>query len=496
MPNLWQKVQKQFLSNGIQPEDHINFRQAESKKNGTYWKAQIRFNVLKPFESADGSIKAVRVIKSTDYASMDLFYADAKTKRDEMQEQANAVKAMRKPGNHISVPQIARAGTRLPHTLDFIMGYTSTGTAYERDNAFDKVFADREYNTLYAYRRKYLNYIRQDFGSTPIESIDVRQVEENLKQAGAKLGETAIKQLKSVWSMLFEVAYYNHWRDDNPAAHVRLQMYKAVNQDAAEARALGTRKERRTVSDEDFAKIIDIVLDPRKHTKKDSVSGSDMKSRKSSSVPAAYTRQMIAHALILMRYSGIRPAECFGLMRKDFTAIRDDDGNVTGGTIFIRHAAVRSKGNKRCVHEPKTKKSRSVIYISKDTANVVLDMIERSNARVLTHAQPIYDTDGINQFNPADFIFTNYYGVLPDLSKIATCIRDWIRPYGLEYSMYTNRHQFLSDLARADGIAAAQQQARHTNVATTAGYLDESTDEQRAVVDSITADISAKVKNY
>lgn len=490
MPNLWKKVQKQFLDNGIQPEDHINFRQAESKKNGTYWKAQIRFNVLKPFESADGSIKAVRVIKSTDYVSMDLFYIDAKTKRDEMQQQAKAVQAMHKPGNRIDIPQIARAGSRLPHTLDYIMGYMSASNAYDKDNPFDAAFSDREFNTLYAYRRKYINYIRPDFGDTPIESIDVRQVEDNLKQAGTKLGETAMKQLKSVWSMLFEVAYYNHWRDDNPAAHVNFQMYKAINQDLAEQRSKGARKERRTVSDEDFAKVLDIVLDAKKHSK-----NTDNPRNIHTTAASRYMQQVIAHALILMRYSGLRPAECFALMKQDVSVIYDSDNQPTGARLYIRHAVGKVQGNKRCVHEPKTKQSRSEIYIGQATAVSLLDMIQQSSERVLTHAEPIYDSDGVVKFDPADFIFTNYYGQLPDISKIGNILKDWLSLHGIEYNMYTNRHQFLSDLARVDGIAAAQQQARHTNIVTTAGYLDERSDEQRAVIDKITAGATTTSKN-
>lgn len=488
--NLWKKVQKQFLDNGIQPEDHINFRQEENKKNGVYWTAQIRFNTLKPFESADGSIKAIRVIKSTDYPTMDLFYIDAKTKRDEMRRQANAVRAMRKSGKGVSVPQIARTGNRLPHTLDYIMGYKGAGTAYDKDNDFDKVFADREYNTLYAYRRKYLNYIRKDFGATPIESIDVRQVEDNLKQSGTKLGETAIKQLKSTWSMLFEVAYYNHWREDNPAAHVKLQMYKAVNQDLAEQRSKGTRKERRTVSDEDFARVLDIVLDAKKHTK-----NADTPRNTHTTVASQYMQQVIAHALILMRYSGLRPAECYALMKQDVSVIYDDAKQPTGAKLYIRHAVGKVQGNKRCVHEPKTKLSRSEVYIGQATTVSLLDMIQRSDERVLTHAEPIYDSDGVVKFDPADFIFTDYYGKLPDISKVGNILKDWLSLHGITYNMYTNRHQFLSDLARADGIAAAQQQARHTNIVTTAGYLDERADEQRAVIDKITAGATTTSKN-
>lgn len=456
LPDRWKKIQKKIYD-GIQPESNIIFEYRKDVKK-PYWRARIRFRKLKKYGLE------TKCISSKNYDTMDAFYFAALAMRNELQAKIEKIENAELSGNPVDLNRIRNNDLSIGHTLDFIMGYhNSNNKEISQNNHFDTIFALSEKpTTISAARYKYLNYIRPEFGSRTIESITTEEIEKNLIQSGKSLNEDSLIELKCTWKKLFIIARRNGYRKDNPVEDVVINTFKAVDHDAAEQRRLGSKKERRQVDNDTFAQIIKIVLDENRPI----VGGVTVSA-------ALYKRQMIAHALILMRNTGLRPAECFALRIQDVTLNRDENGNITSGSISINHAMALRENNERYIHETKTQSSMHSIPINKEAAQTIDDMWSICQRRRIggQKTRKIFNESNSVQFDNSDFLFTDYYGTLPSAAKISEYLRRWLRPYEIKYSMYTNRHQFITDMSE-NSIATAQSLARHTATSTTLSYIE------------------------
>lgn len=480
MRNSWLKAEKQ-IQKGLQPEEGITFEYRADKKK-PYWRARIRSTELKKYGISS------RSISSKNYDTMDAFYWASVNARNELKEQIKKIKEAEKSGLPVNLQSLKSKNQFQSHSLDMIMGYQNGSKQIQENNDFDDIFASSEkYTTVMAARYKYLNYIQPDFGSRTVESITTEEIEQNLIESGKRLSSKAVNSLKSVWNKIFIVARRKDYRKDNPVQDVVINTFKIVDQDAARERLLGTKKERRRVDDETFNKVLDIVLKPKKNN------GSH------SQASVEYNQKMLAHALIVMRNTGMRPAECFALQKQDITIERQKDQTITGGSIYIVHACARGKHSERYIHETKTETSMAEIAINKEASETLVDMLQLCKTRKLytQYMRNIYNEDHSRQFRNEDFLFTDFYGNLESVSKVGERLHKWIRKEDptIQYSMYTNRHQFITDVSKTS-LATAQSLARHANESTTLSYIEESDEEMNKAISGISSGFLKKIKNF
>ena len=507
MKNNWKKVE-QLIKSGVQPEDHISYQYLKNAKTPC-WQALIRFSKLKKYNSKGWSKK----ISSSHYASMDAFYAASVAIRDSLARTLLNAEIDSSDGKTPNVPALSSLGIFFEgHTLDEIMGCKEeqnvdpvTGTPYITklkdnegnfifdsfgnyvtapvlhmsiipDNDFDSVYTGMlKYTTMQALRYKYFNYIHPNYGNRTVESIQVDDIEKCLKDAGDRLSSHPLTHLKSLWKKIFIVARRKGYRTDDPTDLVMINNYRIVDHDAEKKRRTGTRKVRREVSDEEFIKILKIV----------SSNPDDLYNHRKSTVASQYMHQMVAHALIVMRYTGIRPAECFAIRKQDLILNKDKNNKIINAQLKIEHAAARGEHSIMYLHETKTPLSDNILPLNKDALNTLLDMIDKSDIRIVSDkTKEIFNERKTVKFNNLDFIFTDYNSNLCNPSRIGYKLNTWLKPYGIDYGMYTNRHQFASDMAD-QSTSVAQSLMRHTSSSMTMKYVEGNDNKMQKAVDSI-----------
>lgn len=513
---IWTKIEK-MINAGIQPEEHITYHYRSDRKKPV-WTATIRFSKLKKYNSKGWSKK----ISSSSYPSLDAFYAASLAIRESMQQTLINAEASLADGKTPFVPTLPSSGfVSSGHTLDEIMGCKeglnvdpNSGTPYRTrlkdddgnyltdsfgdymtapvmhmvvipDNDFDSVYKGMlKFTTLQAQRYKYFNYIHPDYGNRTVESIQVGDVEQSLRKAGTSLGMHSIAMLKSVWKKIFTVARRKGYRPDDPTDLVITNNYRIVDHDAEKKRKKGSKKERREVSDEQFHNILEIVLADQ----------NEISHNHKSAPSVLFKHQTIAHALILMRYTGIRPAECFGLRKQDLLIEKNNKGEIISACLKIEHAEARGEHNVLYVHETKTPLSNNIVPLNKDALETVQDMIKRGETRIKSEkTREIWNEHHTERFNNADFIFTDYYMNLCNLSRVSVDISRWLKPYGIEFNMYTERHQFSTDMSD-QSVSVAQSLMRHASSSMTMKYIEGNEEKMQKAVDAISGDYSNLVK--
>lgn len=512
----WKKTEK-MINAGIQPEDHITYQYRADRKR-PIWTAVIRYAKLKRYNE-EGWIKK---ISSSQYASMDAFYAASIAIRDSMQDTLVSAEAAIADGKNPIVPSLPKSGiVSKGHTLDEIMGCKVeqnvdpvSGTPYTtrvkdkngeyvtdsfgnyvtkpvmhmaviQGNDFDSVFKGMvKYSTLIAYRYSYYNYIHPEYGNRTVESIQVGEIEHCLREAGTKLGMGQLRHLKALWKKIFLVAGRKGYRLDDPTNLVVTNNYHIVDHDAARKRRKGSEKERREVSDEKFKQVLEIVLADQE----------EIKHNHPSSPSVIYAHQTMAHALVLMRNTGLRPAECFAVRKQDIIINKDADGKMISAQLKVEHNAARGENSVMYIHETKTPLSESIIPLNADALEVLQDMIKRGKERKAdSQTREIWNEHHTIKFKNSDFVFTDYRMNLCNPSRMSEKLGRWLKPYGIKYNMYTNRHQFSTDMSD-QSIATAQTLMRHVSSSTTLTYVEGEEGKMQKAVDSISGNYSSIIK--
>lgn len=129
-----------------------------------------------------------------------------------------------------------------------------------------------------------------------------------------------------------------------------------------------------------------------------------------------YNNQIIIGIILTLRYTGIRPSECYALTRSDI----DFENSVINIST-----AYGSDESGRAIVGTKTRLSRRSVPMSMSCA-----MILRS----------------IMAMSANEYIFTMFNGELPDTHVIDAKLNAVNRKLGTTFHLYANRHQFSSDL--------------------------------------------------
>ena len=346
-------------------------------------------------------------------------------------------------------------------------------------NIFDKTFRNLRYATRSGCHMKYYKYIHPVYGSRCIEDIRVQDIEASVAAARDTLGQQNLAYLKTVWNRICMIAVREGWITRDPSAGTNFLIMPQANQLAADSRRVATRPENRRVSDEEFRTVLKVIADAKAVRCKE-----DMR------IAMAYRNKMLVHVLLLMRYCGLRPAEAFAIMTD---CVKIDAEHKTG-TLLINKMVGKYEHNKRHIRVPKTPMSRRVIALLPPAVRVLQSMQELAEERRLNTERMRRITDEAGaEYNNADFLFTDYYGNLADVSFIGGYISKLIKPLGIKnFSMYSLRHQVAADVASGHATEAEQMAVfGHVDYDTTLGYIQTGAEESRKALSAgVTSDFS------
>ena len=239
--------------------------------------------------------------------------------------------------------------------------------------------------TVRQYEYMYKNYVQNKCGKKFITDITPYDIQKSLNEAVSTVADNSLRRILTLWKRLYHVAKMDGIAVSDKTEMVIMPKSKVIAK---------THESR--VSDAELRLVINSLQ------------------CSASNEAQAYNMDIICHAIMVMRYTGMRPAECFSLER-----------NNIGDYIEVNHSMGTLKGNERVITKTKTDKSVRKIPITEACRKELNEVMEMS----------------ANQY-----IFSAYNGRLMSTSKVAEIIAAHSKKLGLTFRMYDLRHQFATDL--------------------------------------------------
>ena len=240
--------------------------------------------------------------------------------------------------------------------------------------------------TARKYEYMYKNYIEEKYGSKFITDITPYDIQKTLNTAVSSLSDESLKRVLTLWKRLYHVARMRGIMVTDKTDMVIIPKSKVI-----------AKTHESKVSDMELSMVINSLQCSAKTEKQ------------------AYNMDIICHAIMIMRYTGMRPAECFSLNRE----------NIHDNYIEVNHSMGTLRGNVRVITNTKTDKSVRKIPIT--------DACRKELAETISMSE--------NQY-----IFSSYDGRLMSTSKVSEIIAAHSKKLGLSFRLYDLRHQFATDL--------------------------------------------------
>nr|DAL86346.1 MAG TPA: Integrase [Caudoviricetes sp.] len=276
--------------------------------------------------------------------------------------------------------------------------------------------------------------IGQWYGERDIHTITSQDIQESLNRYADTKSEDWMARVLSIWRRIYRQCQVLDLGISDKTFVVKVPKSKKP------------APPKRTPAD-------DAMIDTVVHSLTHDIQGHELKGDK----PYTYDRIMLALAIRLMQYSGMRPAECFALQKKDI--------DLKAKVIHV-YKAVGS-----------TYKETGKIIATK-TAQSVRDI-------PMSPYCWEYGQVALNQ-TKHDYVFANYDGSLKDIDQVASYIYTFCRVRQYDFRLYDLRHNFSTKLMEA-GVAPAvvRDLMGHSNTATSIAYASSSDEEKQKAVDLI-----------
>jgi integrase len=238
-------------------------------------------------------------------------------------------------------------------------------------------------NLLLAFDR-YLD----EFNEMSIQQISPITIEESMANLRFTHSQAVINQVACMWRKIFKTARRMRLVMTNPMDEIVVPKSKYT---PAERTA-------KITSDEEIDKVINELA------------------KRGQTPRVKYNNQIIIGIILVMRYTGIRPSECFALTRE----------NIDFENQLIKiNSAYGSNEKGKAIVGTKTRLSHRQVPMS-----IACAMTLRS----------------IMAMSGNDYIFTMYNGKLPEINVITSKLTAINQKLGTTFHLYANRHQFSSDL--------------------------------------------------
>lgn len=241
--------------------------------------------------------------------------------------------------------------------------------------------------TIELYQYKYTKYLQPVVGRKNIDSVTVYDIQCTINSAVDNLSDRSMLKLMCLWRKIFTVAMSLN-------AITVVPNFSIIQ--VPRSKKLPSHHEP-IVKDTDLHLIVNEMRNSK-----------NCDSRQ-------HNLRVISYALMVMRYTGMRPAECFAL-KKD---------NIKPDYIEITHSMGLAKGHKPEIRRTKTPQSARKIPLTPQCKKELDEAIALSRS---------------------EFVFANFNGKLMDVSKAGTHVNEISKRLGLDFRMYDLRHQFSTDL--------------------------------------------------
>ena len=289
---------------------------------------------------------------------------------------------------------------------------------YARCNALFPCRASTQRRHDYYFRhgiKAYENY--------PIDQIKASDVQISLNQYAETHTHDLTSKLLALWRQIFKAAQLDGIRVTDKTIGVTVPKDTAPPQ-----------KRTMTISDDDFWKFMQCLADY--HCYDDD----------GAKVSLTYWR-----ILLVMYYTGIRPAEAF--------ALRKASCDLDKGVISINSAVGVNSSGERCIMPTKTQNSIRTVPIHPELLPYLKDAMN--------------DAD--------DYLFL-VHGQFISIDHFSNTIHLVSKKCGIEFRSYMLRHKFATDLQRTQAPRTVQDLLGHANFEMSVGYARSTEDERKEAI--------------
>lgn len=233
------------------------------------------------------------------------------------------------------------------------------------------------------------------YGNKSIDKITTADIQASINNYAKTHTKRQVDGLLSVWRRIYKTAFLMNMSISDRTVAVIIPECKQEH------------PKKKDISTEDFETFCDVLL-----------------TYNTASRVGAYDSVCIYHALQIMRYCGLRPAETFALTKQDIHVV---DG---GGYISINKASHSTVDSMLEIGKTKTQcsvRNVSIPHGLTDSLSEWLDMAKY------------------------DLLFADYYGNLRDIDNTSDYIHRVAKKAKVQFNMYMLRHQLSTDLFK-EGI--------------------------------------------
>lgn len=276
------------------------------------------------------------------------------------------------------------------------------------------------YGTYKMYSYIYEKYIKSDYGSLEITKVTEYDIQKTLNVAAETRSNKSLRYVLTFWKYLIKIAKLKH-----------IKVYIDTDLVEIPKSSVIAKEHSSTVTEEEFKMVVSYLLTYKSTPQRE------------------FNYRMIAYALQVMKYTGVRPAEVFGIIKSD---IQDDGLHITGDIGLISE-------NNRGRTPTKTETSRRTIPLT-DTCREILD----TAAALSTN----------------ELVFPNYKGKAFNTSKVGEYIGNISKELGIDFRAYDLRHQFATDLTMSGVDDRTRMELMgHSKYSTTIGYARSNEDKKK-----------------
>lgn len=268
----------------------------------------------------------------------------------------------------------------------------SIETRRKQDGIYRSVLADIEYTTL--------------------DKVTIADIQTSLNEYAETHSNDAVSRLMTVWRQLYKAAFILGYDLPDLTRSVVLPRSKRV-----------TKKRTVEVSLEDFRAVLAALK------------ASD-----------TYLNTGIYYMLIVMYFTGCRPAEVLALTRDD----------ISEDSIYICKAVGSTKNERKQIVPPKTASSTRSVPIAPALRPFLAELLAWSKH---------------------DYLFADENGNLRDIDNVSNTIRLVSKRIGVKFNAYMLRHLMSTELLHAGNSVIARDLLGHTSFSMTLDYA-RSTDRQ------------------